>query len=199
MINRFAEARKRKGLKAVQVAELVGVTKGTLSTWESGQKMPTYDNLLTLANLYGCSIDYLLCRTPVSTELPDGAVKLDLNVLNIYHGRPVWSSQFGWLLVNGSEKYLIAEDGKKYQYEEVGVLYTVPVNYSISSISNSSPLNLHQLVSEKTVWVEPISPDRALAEQLRGVYHLKESFVENEYGQKFYLDNLGKDWIAFKK
>ena len=70
--------------------------------------------------------------------------------------------------------------------------------FNSAFLPNSNPLNLQQIVSEKSVWVEPISTDRALAEKLRGVYHLKGAVVENEFGQRFYLDNLGKDWVAFR-
>ena len=101
--------------------------------------------------------------------------------------------------MNGISGCLTGPDGIQYQYETAGQLFTVPVNYAISSIPKSNPLNLQDIVSMKTVWVEPISMDRALAEKLRGVYHLKGTAVENEYGQRFYLDNLGKDWIAFKE
>ena len=41
--------------------------------------------------------------------------------------------------------------------------------------------------------------NQRLAENLRGYYHLKGPIVENEFGQRFYLDNLGKDWLAFRK
>ncbi len=198
METRFREARLKKGLKAVEVAGLIEVTKVTLSTWENGQKLPSYENLIKLADLYDCSIDYLLGRAEATNGMPAGSKEIDVNTINIYHGRPVWSSKVGWLLVNGVEKTLIAGDGTKYQYEDAGILYTVPVNYSVSSLPNSNPLNLQQIVSEKSVWVEPISPDRTLADKLRGIYHLIGAAVVNEYGQKFYLDNLGKDWIAFK-
>ena len=199
MVTKFHEARIAMGLKANQVAELIGVHKNVLSTWETGQKNPSYENLLKLADLYDCSVDYLLGREEKSNKSPAGAEEIELSVLNIYHGRPVWSSKYGWLLVNGRKECLTAADGTQYQYENAGTLYTVPENYAVSSVPNSEPLDLQGVVSSQSVWVEPISTDRTLAEKLRGVYHPNGAAVENEYGQRFYLDNLGKDWMAFKK
>ncbi len=199
METKFREARMAKGLKANQAAELIGVHKNVLSTWETGQKNPSYENLLKLADLYDCSVDYLLGRTEMSNQSPAGADEIDISLINIYHGRPIWSSKYGWLLVNGRKSCLTDEDGTQYQYEDAGTLFTVPENYTVSSVPHTEPLDLQGVVSSQSVWVEPISTDRALAEKLRGVYHPNGAAVENEYGQRFYLDNLGKDWIAFKK
>lgn len=37
MENRFAEARNSKGIKSIQAAEILGINKVTLSTWENGK------------------------------------------------------------------------------------------------------------------------------------------------------------------
>ncbi|MBO4219435.1 MAG: helix-turn-helix transcriptional regulator [Clostridia bacterium] len=199
MTNNFAEARNRKVLKSVEAADQLGVNKVTLSSWETGLKTPGIDSIIKMADLYECSIDYLVGRTEHSTEAPAVIREIDFGMLNIYHGRPVWSSRYGWLLVNGKRECLTAADGTEYKYEDVGRLFTVPENYALSSIPGSYPLDLQTITREQTVWVEPISSDRVLAEKLRGNYHPNGAYVENELGQKFYLDTLGKDWMAFKK
>ena len=40
-----------------------GIDQSLLSKYESGERTPTTDNLLILADYYQVSIDYLLCRT----------------------------------------------------------------------------------------------------------------------------------------
>lgn len=47
------------------------------------------------------------------------------------------------------------------------------------------------------VWVEPVSMDSHLRMELRGWYHVKNRFVENEVGQRFYFDFYDIKWLAF--
>ena len=37
----------------------------------------------------------------------------------------------------------------------------------------------------------------AMRDELRGWYHIKRRFVENEVGQRFYFDFYGAKWLAF--
>lgn len=45
-----------------QMADRLGVSQRTVASWESGDRMPTYETLLLIANLYKVSTDYLLGR-----------------------------------------------------------------------------------------------------------------------------------------
>ena len=49
----------------------------------------------------------------------------------------------------------------------------------------------------ENIWVEPISKDSELRNELRGWYHLKDRYVENEYGNRFYLDTYGAKWLGY--
>ena len=51
MPRRFKEARKMNNMKAVEVAEKLGVATPTFSSWESGKKSPPYESLIELAQL----------------------------------------------------------------------------------------------------------------------------------------------------
>ena len=53
---------KRTGLKISQkeVAVAIGVSASIISNYESGERTPSIENLMALANLYQCSTDYLL-------------------------------------------------------------------------------------------------------------------------------------------
>ena len=84
MNNRFAEARNRKGLKSIQAAELLGISNVTLSYWEKGQKTSGIESLIKMADLYECSVDYLLCRTEDRVTMPTGIVEIDLKMINLY-------------------------------------------------------------------------------------------------------------------
>ena len=63
LCDRLKKLRQEKRLRQDQVAALVGVTKSTVSTWESDIRQPSYQVLIQLANLYHVSTDYLLGRS----------------------------------------------------------------------------------------------------------------------------------------
>ena len=60
MARQFKLARQFKNLKAVEAAELLGVSQPTLSAWETGRKSPSVDSLEKMADLYGVTTDFLL-------------------------------------------------------------------------------------------------------------------------------------------
>jgi len=62
---RLRELRAQKHLTQAQVAARVGVTASMISSYETDIRLPSYEVLIRLANLYGVSVDYLLGRTDV--------------------------------------------------------------------------------------------------------------------------------------
>ncbi len=69
---RLKELRVNKHLRQEQVAEIIGVTKSTISAYENDLRQPSFEMLLKLANLYRVSTDYLLGRTDtLSVDLTD--------------------------------------------------------------------------------------------------------------------------------
>lgn len=56
---RLKECRFRQGLSQEKVAELLGVSRQAVTKWESGKSLPSSENLLALASLYGVSLDKL--------------------------------------------------------------------------------------------------------------------------------------------
>lgn len=61
MVNLKIE-RIKAGLTQKEVAEKLNVSINTVSNWETGAKKITVDKLLTLADMFGVSTDYLLGR-----------------------------------------------------------------------------------------------------------------------------------------
>lgn len=53
------ELREAAGLTQKQVAEYINVARSTVAMWESGKSRPLFQNLVSLAKLYHCSIDEL--------------------------------------------------------------------------------------------------------------------------------------------
>lgn len=48
-----------------QVADKVGVSPSIISGYETGERTPSTDVLLSLSNIYNCSVDYLLGKQTV--------------------------------------------------------------------------------------------------------------------------------------
>ena len=60
---RLWELRKDKGLNLEELSKLTGISKSALGSYEKEDyKEINHGNLITLADFYGVSVDYLLCR-----------------------------------------------------------------------------------------------------------------------------------------
>lgn len=60
---RLHQLRKEHELKQQEVAEKTGLNVVTLSGYEIGKNEPNSEALVRLADAYGVSLDYLMCRT----------------------------------------------------------------------------------------------------------------------------------------
>lgn len=58
--NKIASARKAKNMTQEQLAEMMSVTRQSVSRWESEQSYPEMDKIGILAEVLGVSCDYLL-------------------------------------------------------------------------------------------------------------------------------------------
>lgn len=59
---RLKQLRKNKHMTQEQVAKRIGVTASMVSSYETDIRLPSYEVLVNIANLFGVTIDYLLCR-----------------------------------------------------------------------------------------------------------------------------------------
>ena len=62
----------------------------------------------------------------------------------------------------------------------------------------AKPISYDDLKKYESLWIQPISPDSFLREELSGWYQVKSFYVENEYGTRFLFDTYGTKWIAFE-
>ncbi len=58
----FQFYRQQGGLTQEQLAETLGVSRQSVSKWESGQSYPEMEKLLALCELFRCDLDTLLER-----------------------------------------------------------------------------------------------------------------------------------------
>ena len=192
---RFKEARLQNNLKVIEAAERLGKSQPALSAWESGSRIPPLDLVVRMADLYGVSADYLLGRDYVKADING---EIDPAALAVLHGQPLYSSQYGWVLVNTIKKVLLLVDGSEIPYSDAGRLYRMPQTAGTAPLDPARPLPREELCSGIEVFVEPVSQDHTLRRELRGYYRTYDRFVENDRGNRFFFDSYGVTWLAFQ-
>ena len=60
---RLTKLRKEHNLSQYTLSEKIGFSRGLIANYEQGRREPDYNTLLTFANFYQVSMDYLLGRT----------------------------------------------------------------------------------------------------------------------------------------
>ena len=63
--NNLKKLRLESELTQIALQMKTGIDQALLSKFENGERIPPVDKLLTLADFYGVSVDYILCRTDV--------------------------------------------------------------------------------------------------------------------------------------
>ena len=58
---KLQELRKQKGLTQEELAKKMFVSRQTISLWETNQTLPTIENLVLLKDIFGITIDKLVC------------------------------------------------------------------------------------------------------------------------------------------
>ena len=57
---KIAELRKQNNMSQEELAEKLGISRQSVSKWESGQSLPDIEKLPVLSDLFHVSIDYLV-------------------------------------------------------------------------------------------------------------------------------------------
>lgn len=63
MQNNLRKLRKERGLTQLSLQMKTGIEQALISKYETGERIPPTDTLVILADFFGVSIDYILCRT----------------------------------------------------------------------------------------------------------------------------------------
>ncbi len=107
---KLLELRRKEGLSQEQLADQLGVTRQSVSKWESGAAAPELSKLVALSDLFSVSVDYLVKDRLEEPERPaevppPSTAKLEAQVEEIsrYFRSWTWESQtrlFGLPLVS---------------------------------------------------------------------------------------------------
>lgn len=68
---KLSKLRKANNITQEQLAYVLGVSRQSISKWESDVAYPETDKLIRMSELFGCSLDYLLKNDCTDTTAPD--------------------------------------------------------------------------------------------------------------------------------
>jgi transcriptional regulator with XRE-family HTH domain len=87
-MNRIKELRKERDLTQKELGKLIGKSNHTINKWETDINDIPSEQLNKLCDIFGCTIDYLLCRTDTNTasvELTGMQIPLNLREAGLHH------------------------------------------------------------------------------------------------------------------
>ena len=73
LADKIIQLRKKKGWSQEELAEMINVTRQSVSKWESRASMPDLDKIVRLSEIFGVTVDYLL-KDERETEETTGTV-----------------------------------------------------------------------------------------------------------------------------
>lgn len=88
---RLKHLRTDKHLTQAQVASRVGVTASMVSSYETDIRLPSFEVMVRIADLFGVTVDYLLCREDKRfldiSELSDEEAAAICELVNLFKKR----------------------------------------------------------------------------------------------------------------
>lgn len=95
LADKITDQRKKNGWSQEDLANQIGVSRQSVSKWESGQSIPDLDKILKLSEIFGVSTDYLLkdeaappeaaAMPPVEVQAPADEAARMMTMEETYH------------------------------------------------------------------------------------------------------------------
>ena len=188
----------------------------TISSWESGRKLPPADVILQLARFYGCTTDYImglsddptLLRTSDKLVNTNQTIEVPFNELSKHDGEPLYikfpdekiRSQYGLLDFPNKTiqtlKYRLQLDPRCHYY------ITIPPEDLTLKNGITHLLGLEDVKKMDKVYIQSLSPDPYLQGLVSGWYSndVSGKFLINEAGRVLSYEGLGVNYnaIGFK-
>lgn len=76
LADKIMAERKKKGWSQEELAEMLGVTRQSVSKWEGAQSVPDLERILQMSRIFGVSTDYLL-KEELEEEQNEGYVEVN--------------------------------------------------------------------------------------------------------------------------
>lgn len=122
-MNKIKELREKNGMKQAELGQLLSVNNSAISKYESGKLQLTDETLVKLSNIFGVSIDYILCHTSNNETSPCRSVlETDISpeeqfILDIYNQDPNRIAELLKSFCKLSERNKTIVLGKCYELE----------------------------------------------------------------------------------
>lgn len=192
----------------------------TLSAWENGRKMPTATTLITLSQIFECTVDYLLGLTDerdfTSSSQASGAssnnsydyptdIAITLRELNSYDKKPVFvkfnNSKLldAWGIIDAKNQRIVFADkmvpiSNKFNYYSSHVISSTGF-----SVEGRKPYSYTTMLKTKDMWVEMIGAEGFIRGRYNGIWHHNEQHtcLVNSLGLTLPYDGLGISYNAY--
>ena len=76
---KIKELRKAKRVSQVEMANALGLTKQCVSNWENDNIQPSIEMLVKIADYFGVTTDYLLCRSETDIINVEGLTPVEIS------------------------------------------------------------------------------------------------------------------------
>lgn len=86
LAEKILKLRKQYNLSQEQLAEKLGISRQSISKWESGQSIPELDKIVQISEIFGVSTDYLLRNTE---DCPKKTTQFDNNYKTHYSKKKI--------------------------------------------------------------------------------------------------------------
>lgn len=152
-IERLKELRKRKGMKQIDLANAMHISRSTLAMWEAGRSEPTGDMYAMLSFILGCTVGYLMGTEDAPTPRAD-TFDFPANI------RPISALHHQRVPLIGS----VAAGEPIYDPEELGVYVDSPVDADAAiTIRGDSMIPTYQDGDVVYIKCRPDVPEGAVA------------------------------------
>ena len=228
--NKIKMLRTNKGLRQSDFARELSIFMGrkkeyklvTVSSWETGYKMPPLNTLRNIADFFNVDISELIgnteLKTPVITEDTNSAeAHINANMVNIdriafYHNQPLYcifkdkSRKDEWSLCDCNKQQLIFIDREPITFEQLTEkrddisLYTIQPYGSIEKERRiERSLTVPKIKAADKVWVEMNTFDDFVRARYNGWYYnnKNKTCLINPLGEVLPYEGNGYSYKAY--
>lgn len=140
LADKILEYRKKLGLSQEELSAKLGVSRQSVSKWESDQAKPEVDKLILLSQLFGISLDELITNTqPVSAPIVPKNIST----------KTLWKIGLAWVLSIVVLLYFFMTQINMLRSQNDGLVAQIhALNVSFDSTVNSFQATIDQLKSD---------------------------------------------------
>lgn len=129
--NNLCNARKKSGLSQEEIAEKLGVSRQTISKWETNETLPDIRQAKRLSQIYNLSLDDLIDFDVDIKEIENIIEKTNEKIQKKVDWTKVWGKKYPVLITYKDEV-----DTKVYKNTLKELLYNLQKNYNYNDMDS---------------------------------------------------------------